>query len=288
MKSYLRHGIHNVVDVKELIALEHLDFEGRYKEYVEKHDFWEICYVEKGEITLSAEGKNLNMREGQLALISPNKRHSYISEKGNDSRAYVICFESFSNSLKPLGERIFWGDSLQTDCINRIKDECSHTFKMNESDQLEVLTSPIFGGQQAILSQLEYLLICLIRSLSGENSGIEFLKQESFYEDLTDAVIRYLRENVDKKIYLDEVCRRFNYSRSFLCKTFKEQTGATLIEYLNRLKIEEAKRRLTETTATVTGIATSLGFSELKYFNVVFKKQVGMTPLEYRERIQKG
>ncbi len=284
MKTYLRHGIHNVVDVKEFLALEHLDFEGRYKEYVEKHDFWEICYVEKGEISLSIEDKKLIMGEKQLALISPNKRHCYFSEKGNDSRAYVICFESFSNSLKPLGERIFSSDSLQTECIIKIKEECAHTFRMNESDQLEVLPSPIFGGQQAILSQLEYLLICLIRRLSGENSEVEFLREESFYEELTDAVIRYLRENVDKKIYLDEVCSRFNYSRSFLCKTFKEQTGMTLIAYLNMLKIEEAKRRLRETTTTVTGIATALGFSELKYFNVVFKKQVGMTPLAYRER----
>jgi len=41
MKTYLRHKVLNVVDIKELTAIEYLDFEGKYKEYVEKHDFWE-------------------------------------------------------------------------------------------------------------------------------------------------------------------------------------------------------------------------------------------------------
>ncbi len=284
MKTYLRHGIHNVVDVKEFLALEHLDFEGRYKEYVEKHDFWEICYVEKGNITLIVKDRTYSLCENQLMMIPPNKSHSYLSPLGNASRVYVICFESFSSALRPLAERLFSLEVGQVASINIIKEECAKTFRMNSRDQLEVVDAPVFGGQQAMLLQLEYLLICLIRELSRENSGIEFLKEESFYEELTDVVIRYLRENIDKKIYLDDVCNRFNYSRSFLCKTFKEQTGMTLISYLNILKIDEAKRRLKETSATVTSISTALGFSELKYFNVLFKKQVGVTPLTYREQ----
>jgi len=287
MKTYLRHGIHNVVDVKEFLALEYLDFEGRYKEYVEKHDFWEICYVEQGEITLTIENTNFQLVENQLMIISPNRHHSYRSESGNKSKVFVVCFESFSASLKPLGERVYSPDGCETDCISRIKEECALTFRMNENDHLEVLPSPVFGGQQALLLQLEYLLISLVRKLSNENSGIEFLKEENFYEELTDVVIRYLRENIYQKIYLDDICHRFNYSRSFLCKTFKEQTGETLISYFNKLKITEAKRILLEASDTVTSIAAALGFSELKYFNVLFKNQVGMTPLEYRTKMRK-
>ena len=42
MKTYLRHKICNVIDIKDLIALEYLDFEGKYRDYVEAHDFWEL------------------------------------------------------------------------------------------------------------------------------------------------------------------------------------------------------------------------------------------------------
>ena len=55
MKTYLRHKIVNVIDVKGLVALEYLDFEGRYKEYVEQHDFWELCYVEEGKISFRSD-----------------------------------------------------------------------------------------------------------------------------------------------------------------------------------------------------------------------------------------
>ena len=57
MKTYLRHKISNVIDVKELIVLEYLDFEGKYKNYVEQHDFWELCFVQEGEITLTMNGE---------------------------------------------------------------------------------------------------------------------------------------------------------------------------------------------------------------------------------------
>ena len=72
MKTYLRHRVSNVVDVKELIALEHLDFEGKYKGYSEKHDFWEFCYVEKGEITLTVDGAKHTLSSNELFVIPPN------------------------------------------------------------------------------------------------------------------------------------------------------------------------------------------------------------------------
>lgn len=77
MKTYLRHRILNVIDVKELIALEYLDFEGKYSGYSENHDFWEICYVEYGCVTLTLEDNTHSLTEKQIMLIAPNTKHSY-------------------------------------------------------------------------------------------------------------------------------------------------------------------------------------------------------------------
>ncbi len=284
MKTYLRHRISNAIDIKELIALEFLDFEGKYKNYVEAHDFWELCYIMDGHVTLSLEDRKMELSKHQLVLISPNKRHSYFSENGNQSRAFVVCFDSFSQALAPISDTLFLPDKVQPDCMEKIIDECAATFHMNESDHLEVLSAPRFGGQQALLLQLEYLLINLIRRMSVEkNSDIVFFSDENFHADLVNVMLRFLRKNVHKKLSLHEICSKFGYSRSFLCKTFKDQTGETLITCFNRLKLEEAKRMLTETSHSVTTIACSLGFREVKYFDALFKKQVGMTPLAYRE-----
>lgn len=285
MKTYLRHRIYNVIDIKELIALEFLDFEGKYRDYVEAHDFWELCYVSSGEITAFLEDKAFRIREGQVILVPPDKRHSYFSENGNKNKAFVICFDCFSQALVPIGGIRFAPDLVQKSCLETILEEYKRTFYMNESEQLEVLGSPLFGGQQALMLQLEYLLICLIRRVSVEkNSDIVFFSEENFYSDLASVMQRFLRDNINKKLTLDDICSRFSYSRSFLCKTFKEQTGETLISCFNRLKVEEAKRLLRETTDSVTGISCSLGFREVKYFDSLFKKHTGITPNAYREQ----
>lgn len=283
MKTYLRHRIRNVIDIKELIVLEYLDFEGKYRDYVEAHDFWELCYVVHGRITLFLDDKPMTLDENQLLLIPPNRKHAFLSEKGNENRAFVICFDCFSQGLMAISGSIFPPDPLLLTCMERIIAECSTTFCMNESGHLEVLSAPLFGGQQALMLQLEYLLISLVRRMSVEkNSGIVFFSDEHFYADLVNAILRFLRQNIHKKLSLDEICGRFSYSKSFLCKIFKEQTGQSLIACFNRLKMEEATRLLSESTLSVTAIAGCLGYPDLKYFDATFKKHTGLTPVAYR------
>jgi len=285
MKTYLRHRGLNVIDVKELIALEYLDFEGKYKNYTEKHDFCELCYVEKGEVDITLDSEKLRLSEGEIVLIEPDTEHSYSSGKGNKNTAFVVCFSCPMSTLRVIRGAKFSKDPLQVYCMQRIIDECTYTYKMNEREHLELLSSPRFGGQQAIILQLEYLLIGLLRRLSAEkSSNIVFLSRENFYQDLVEIITGYLKSNVKTKLSLNDVCKHFNYSRSFVCKIFKAETEISLISYFNRLKIEEAKRLLTDTGAAINEISELLGFSEAKYFGMVFKKQVGMTPMEYRER----
>ena len=288
MKTYLRHRSLNVVDVKELIALEYLDFEGKYKDYSEKHDFCELCFVMHGELTLTMEDASIPLTKNQLVFIEPNTLHSYFSASGNQSSAFVICFECPSGAVRSLsGRRVALTPSQQY-CITKIIEESKATFRTNEKDLLELLSMPSFGGQQAIILLIEYLLIDLIRESSAEkNPGIVFLNGENFYTDLVELIKRYLERNIGKRLTLDDVSKKFNYSRSFICKIFKEETGESLITYFNKIKIEEAKKLLCESDRRAAEISELLGFSEPKYFGAIFKKQVGISPAAYREQLRK-
>ena len=284
MKTYLRHRIRNVIDIKELLALEFLDFEGKYRNYEEAHDFWELCFVTEGEISVRIEEKDRTLAENHLILISPNKKHAYHSQDGNRNKAFVICFDSFSQALYAISEYIFAPEDTQLSCLAHITQESQATFRINESDHLAVLDTPVFGGQQALLLQLEYLLITLIRRLSAQKSAeIVFFSDENFHAELVNAIMRYLRENIHKKLSLVDICERFNYSRAFLCKVFKQQTGESLISCFNRMKARQAAKLLLETTKPVADIAAELGFRETKYFDTVFKKHHGVSPVQYRE-----
>ena len=154
---------------------------------------------------------------------------------------------------------------------------------MNEREQLEVLENPNFGGQQAILLQLEYLLICALR----EVSDVIFLDDADYYADLADIIQEYFQKNIRERLNLEQICRKMNYSRSFLCRTFKQQTGESLMACSTRLKMEEAKRMLRSTNLPAVRISAELGFSDAKYFNTLFKKQVGVSPVVYRKQQKK-
>lgn len=289
MKTYLRHRISNVVDVKELIVFEYLDFEGKYKDYSESHDFWELCYVEKGEIILTVDGVKYTLSDNELFVIPPNSVHAYSSKSGNESRVFVACFESFSHNLSPLSCNVFSLCENETACMNRVMEESVDTFNINQNEQLETRQDAAFGGEQALLLQLEYLLICLLRRMSErKESAVVFVNDENFYQELTGALKRYIRENLGNRITLADICSKFSYSQSFICKIFKQQTGETLIEYVNRVKIAEACKLLLKTQMKVTEISASLGFQETKYFDALFKKNIGKTPTKYRKENENG
>lgn len=284
MKTYLRHKSINIIDIKELVVLEYLDFEGKYKDYVEKHDFWEICFVEQGEIGLMLEGENFTLKTNDMFFIPPDYKHYYTSAIGNKSKAFVICFECSYSGLKFLGGNGFKLNEDEQQCMKNIICESENTFCVNENDVMELIPEPCLGGQQAIIIQLEYLLIKLLRKISSKkNSEIVFLKNDDFYREITGIIIQYLKENVSNKLYLNDICNRVNYSRAFVCKIFKEETGLSIFAYFNRLKMKTAQNMLEETELPISDIAWKLGFSDSKYFTDMFKKHVGNTPTKYRK-----
>ena len=100
-------------------------------------------------------------------------------------------------------------------------------------------------------------------------------------------VLNYVDRNVKEGIGLDEAAEYANMSSSYFSKFFKRITGVNFITYMMDGKISAAKDMLTDTDMPVINIAYELSYSETNYFGKAFKKKVGLTPTEYRERYQK-
>lgn len=97
-------------------------------------------------------------------------------------------------------------------------------------------------------------------------------------------ISRYIDRNLNGKIALEDIASELNMSRTHLCAVFKQETGMTINEYITQRKVEEAKRLLVDTDRSIGSIGEGLGFSSQCYFQSVFKKTVGITPLEFRKR----
>lgn len=93
----------------------------------------------------------------------------------------------------------------------------------------------------------------------------------------------YIQNNYSKDISLDEVSQAANISPYYFSKIFKEDTGEGFVEYLTRIRIEKAKELLTTTECSMKEICAMVGYADPNYFSRSFKKNVGVTPTEYKQ-----
>lgn len=95
---------------------------------------------------------------------------------------------------------------------------------------------------------------------------------------------RFIEENYDRPISLEEAAGVVNTSVRYFCKVFKNYTGITFVDYLTRLRIEKSKNLLVNPNRRISEVAYEVGFESLTQFNRSFKKHAGMTPTKYRAK----
>ncbi len=108
-------------------------------------------------------------------------------------------------------------------------------------------------------------------------------KREERSNDIIKTAKRYIDEHFDKDISLDDVSRTVNISPYYFSKVFKEESGLNFIEYLTNIRIDKAKYLLGNSDLSIKEICISCGYTDPNYFSRSFKKNVGVTPTEYKE-----
>lgn len=96
-------------------------------------------------------------------------------------------------------------------------------------------------------------------------------------------ILKYISDHYTH-LSLEQLCKQFGRSKSYISHLFNEKTGMTLRSYCNKLKLGDAKKLLVQTNLPITEIAFNTGFQDVSYFISVFKENTGMTPLKYRQK----
>jgi two-component system response regulator YesN len=113
------------------------------------------------------------------------------------------------------------------------------------------------------------------------------LKMDNQKSEITKKVIEYVNHNYRKDISLSDVAAFIGVSNSYISRVFKEDCGMGFVEYLNRIRVDNARNYIEAGEYRIKEIVAKTGFNNYNYFFKVFKEIVGMTPLEYEERSQK-
>lgn len=101
-------------------------------------------------------------------------------------------------------------------------------------------------------------------------------------EQFVDRVVRFLKQYHTRSISVEDICRHFGCSRSYVSHQFSRYTGKSIREYLTGLRMADAKVLLCYSGLTVTEVALSVGYSDSNYFSSLFKKETGLSPRRYR------
>jgi AraC-like DNA-binding protein len=96
-----------------------------------------------------------------------------------------------------------------------------------------------------------------------------------------ETLIRYMHENITKKLTLSQLSDMVSLSPTYLSRAFKERTGYSLIHFFNKLKIDKAKELIIDGDRKIKEVAKELGFGDEFYFSRLFKKIEGVSPLDF-------
>lgn len=231
---------------------------------------YQLLYITKGKGTFASDGTpERNIGKGNLIVLFPGQWHTYSPDVQTGWNEYYIGFEgSFIDQFVRNGFLSKEDQVLDIGLNEELVTLFSQALNVAETDK---------SASQQYLSGILLHIIGMIFSISKNK---EFEK-DNVAEKMEQAKI-IMNENVCKEIDPEELAEKLNISYSWFRKTFKKYTGYSPAKYFQELKLRKAKQILINTSYPVKGICFMIGYTSTEHFSNLFKKNTGLTPLEYR------
>lgn len=170
---------------------------------------------------------------------------------------------------------------LQAECmkmITTISIKAEKKQLRSERKNVQTLVDPLFIAGS--LAELQQTFLSLLASLSRDIHA--HAQQHDGKTSFIAKAQAYISGNFGSKLTLEQIAKAVYVHPSYLSTSFKKETGQSLVDYINVVRIERAKELLNWSESLVKDIALQVGYEDYGYFCKVFKKSEGMSPLEFR------
>jgi len=142
-----------------------------------------------------------------------------------------------------------------------------------------------FTSREIAIHAAKYFEIEIDRD--SQSSFIMFKGQRDHQDESVRQAQEFIENNFDEKITVDDLSSRFAVGKRTLERRFKKATCNTVSEYIQRVKVEAAKKSFETSRKNINEIMYAVGYSDTKAFRTIFKKTTGLSPLEYRNKYNK-
>ena len=121
----------------------------------------------------------------------------------------------------------------------------------------------------------------------NQNQFIIFKGQKEHEDEIIKEIQIYIEENFEEKLSVEELAKKFAISSRNFIRRFKKATHNTPFEYIQRVKVEVAKKSFESSTLNINQVMYSVGYNDDKAFRKTFKKYTGLSPFEYRKKFNR-
>ena len=264
-------NISSSLDISEIYTKFYQEKGTNYNFSGEKHSYWELTYVDKGELLTTIDGVSYHLKQGDLIFYAPMQFHTQSTFEKISSSYLTINFKMNFNHADLLCNKIF---SLKRDSyfiVTRLIEELSNDNLY--SDDLS-------------LCYLKQLIIQMLRlDNSHFHSKPTTHMQQTYENELLNDILLYIDNNIYEKISVSTLCEHFCISTSMLHSLFRKNMNNTAKNYINELKLSKSKELIRNSTHTLSEISEMLGFSSIHYFSKKFKSYFNISPTEYSKSI---
>lgn len=248
-----------------------------------------MIYVFEGSIEINTSGNQIYLDKGKLIFINA---HSRTIITNNEKNSVLFIFH--------LKKKFF-----TLEFIDRLSEYSTFYNFINycEMDKNSLHAHLVYDCNNFIVRQKLFILMKLISQKEFQfirSSLLEFFDylQNSEYNKLVAElstnvgctefyeILKYIYINYEN-VTLNALANKFNYHRNYLSAMIKKESGMTLSEHIQNAKLDRAKILLTDSSAPILEISSKIGYTDVSYFNRLFKKNYGCTPKEYRKIYKK-
>lgn len=275
------------MNVSKIANIQYFEFTSDYHTQNDSHDFCELLYVDKGTIMVSAESFKGSLSVNQMIIHKANEIHSLSTPDTSAPNVIIIGFRCVSPELEGFSKAPVTLSSELSRALAKILQEAiiiyEPPYDVPNTTYMKKRNEYPFGTDQMIKISLEEFLILLVREYQNNNIKAEESQHSAVN---TDPVYRYITENYNTKITLSNLCFLFGTNKTTLCRAFKEKYDDTIMNYINKFRIREAKTLLREGKKSITEISEKVGFDSVHYFSRVFEKHTGQPPSSYVKSVR--
>lgn len=234
------------------------------KEGIEEYIF---LYCMEGEGTIWVNGKKYVLSANEAFCIPRFQKHCYYSDEKNPWSILWVHFKGEDTQYFPLD-----------DCkVVKFKSSYASNRMMFLFDLLfRALEGNYTLGNFIYISQVLSVVLAETYHREKEHDVIEQNKHVT-------NIVKYMYQNIGKNLYLENICEKFDLSKSYVNAIFLKCTQHAPMEFFTNLKMRQACNMLRGSEMYVYEIAQRLGYKDQYYFSRLFKKIVGMSPKEYKK-----